>query len=103
MEHLATSNEVKGEVVSVHSVLTHAPMEVQLLNLTLNGGEGQLHALAAIPKGKELLFSTEQVLGKYQSQPRCFGEVKNLMSLLGIKPKILSCPTNSLITMTTLS
>jgi len=41
-------------------------MEVQFymfLNLTLHGNEGQLHALAAMPKGKELLFSIEQVAG----------------------------------------
>lgn len=66
VEHLATSTEGKGEVVSVHTVQTHAAMEVQFymfLNLTLHGGEGQLHALAAMPKGKELLFSIEQDAG----------------------------------------
>jgi hypothetical protein len=61
--HLDTSNKGKGEVISVQTVQTHGAMEVQFLNLTLHGGEGHLHALAATPKGKEVLFSTEQVAG----------------------------------------
>jgi len=51
---------------SLCTLYRHAAMEIQVymfLNLTLHGGEGQLHALAAMPKGKELLFSIEQVAG----------------------------------------
>ena len=66
VEHLDTSNEGKGEVVSVHTVQTHATMEVQFymfLKVILHGGEGHLPALGTIPKGKELLFSIVQMAG----------------------------------------
>ena len=60
----------------------------------------QLHAPAAFPLGSP----PPPVKQKAAEASGCFGEEKNLLLLLGIKPRILSGPSHSLvITATTLS
>jgi hypothetical protein len=47
---------------------------------------GQLHGVVTLPLAKVPPVSIERKLGRPQSQSGCFGEEKNLLPLLGIKP-----------------
>jgi hypothetical protein len=62
---------------------------------------GQLHALAALPLGKESILLTVQGLGGPQSQYGGNGEEKNLLSLPGVKPYFLSHLASSMVTIPT--
>jgi hypothetical protein len=57
---------------------------------------GQLHALAALSKEKELPYPLHRRLGGPQSQPGCVGEERNIWPLPGIELWFLERPSRSL-------
>jgi hypothetical protein len=58
------------------------------LTLVLDGVSGQLHALAALPLGKETPLPLHRRLGGSRSQSGCCGEWENVLPLPGIKSSL---------------
>jgi hypothetical protein len=62
---------------------------------------GQLHALAALSKEKELPYTLHRRLGGPQSQSGRFGEERNIWPLPAIDPWFLGRPSRSLVAVPT--
>jgi len=62
---------------------------------------GQLHALVALYKEKELPYLLNRRLGGSQSQSRRFEEERNLWPVPAIEPLFLVCPSRSLVAVPT--
>jgi hypothetical protein len=62
---------------------------------------GQLHALAALPPGKEPPYPLDRRLVGPQSRCGRCGEGKNLLPLSGIESRFLDRPTRSLVAIPT--
>jgi hypothetical protein len=95
LKALHTIIPIEGKTVTVHAVKAHGQMEIQL-NSSFNLVQSLVCFSHFTLRQKSTWNSLSRQLGGHQSKSGCFGEQKNLLSLLHIEPQLLNHPGSSL-------